>query len=127
MTTSGKVTLSLTASNDKFGVGMTRDLFQDKKDIVIFDKIDKNGNHKLEDFEICDYRDKEAKYYRKLSGISLATLLLGGTASTLLPPYSTSGVEIAATATAAGAAAHWFERANEIDKLTDEYRRQHGL
>ena len=54
-------------------------------------------------------------------------MLLGGTASILLPPYSTSGAEIAATATAAGAAAHWYMRANEIDKLTDEYRRQHGL
>ena len=127
MTEPGKLTLSLTACNGKFGVGMTRNQFQDNKDIKIFDEIDKNGNHKLEDFEICDYREKEAKKNKWLAvGEVICSVIFGG-AAVLTPPYSTTGIEVGVSIGWMGLAVNDANTAHETDKLIDEYRKQHGL
>ena len=118
----------LTSLDGKFYVGMTRSEATSKKAQSIFDKIDTDKNGKLDDKEICNYRDKEN---RLILAAGIAELGIAGCAaiSVGLPPYSTTIAEVGVlAATISGiAAGSDFNDYRENCNETNQYREEHGI
>lgn len=125
----------LTTVSGKFYVGMKADEAKEKNIFTScisqnFKDIDKNHNNILEDWEICDERDKECTENESASafcmGAGAGVAVLAG----ILAPF-TGGITalVGGALGLAGAAGggYTYKTTSEEQKITDQYRKKHQL
>lgn len=125
----------ITTVSKKFYAGMTADeakkknLYKSSTSSINFTDIDKNRNGILEDVEICEERDNECSRKRASGFLQIGGGGLVATVSAIadLPTagMTTAGVIFGSGMTLAGFCA--IKAAGEEEKVTNQYRKEHGL
>jgi hypothetical protein len=119
----------LATVSGEFYVGMTKKDVKSPNSMSSFNKIDKNGDGKLSDKEICDARDLEC-YNKKTTG----ALFIGGGICTAAVSLSSSIPTVGLSVSLVGAAigelltgARNLTKGFSEQNKTDDYRKQHKI